>query len=60
MIKEMLQNDSESVLEIYRMGLETRNATFETIIPTWQEWDDRHLLHSRFVSAENAKITGAE
>ena len=27
MIREMLRRDSESVLEIYRMGLETRNAT---------------------------------
>jgi phosphinothricin acetyltransferase len=34
MVREMLQGDSESVLEIYRMGLETRNATFETGIVT--------------------------
>jgi L-amino acid N-acyltransferase YncA len=58
MIREMLQTDSESVLEIYRMGLETRNATFETIVPKWQDWDSRHLSHSRFVSEENGKITG--
>jgi|GEM_PF-6715327 len=32
MVREMLQSDSESVLEIYRMGLETRNATFETLV----------------------------
>jgi len=27
MIREMLRRDSESVLEIYRMRLETRNST---------------------------------
>ena len=58
MIREMLQSDSESVLEIYRMGLETMNATFETKVPTWQEWDSKHLIHSRFVSDENGIIRG--
>ena len=58
MIREMLKCDSESVLEIYRMGLETRNATFETTVPSWQEWDSKHLSHSRFVFEENGKVTG--
>lgn len=58
MVREMLHGDSESVLEIYRMGLETRKATFETKVPTWQEWDSRHLLHSRIVSVEAGIITG--
>ena len=58
MIREMLANDSKSVLEIYRMGLETRNATFETKVPTWQEWDSKHLQHSRIVSEENGIISG--
>lgn len=54
----MLQSDSESVLEIYRMGLETRNATFETKGPSWKEWDSKHLAHSRFVSEENGIVNG--
>jgi L-amino acid N-acyltransferase YncA len=58
MIREMLKSDSESVLEIYRMGLETRNATFETIVPSWQEWNAKHLSHSRFIFEENGKVTG--
>jgi phosphinothricin acetyltransferase len=58
MVREMHQIDSESVLEIYRMGLETRNATFETKVPAWQEWDSKHLIHSRFVSDENGIIRG--
>jgi len=58
MVREMLPGDSDSVLEIYRMGLETRNATFETTVPTWNEWDSKHLPHSRFVSVENEKVIG--
>ena len=54
----MLQSDSERVLEIYKMGLDTRNATFETNVPTWKEWDSKHLSHSRFVSEEDEKVTG--
>ena len=54
----MLPPDNESVLEIYRMGIETRNATFETIVPSWQDWNARHLSHSRFVSEENGIVTG--
>ncbi len=58
MLRPMSQTDSARVLEIYKMGLETRNATFETIVPSWQEWDLKHLPHSRFVSEEKGFVTG--
>ncbi len=58
MLREMLQSDSERILEIYKMGLDTRNATFETNVPTWKEWDSKHLSHSRFVSEEDGEVTG--
>src|ERR1035437_2918843 len=58
MVREMQQADSQNVLEIYRMGLETRNATFETNVPSWQEWDSKHLPHSRFVSENVGIVTG--
>jgi L-amino acid N-acyltransferase YncA len=58
MVRIMLHSDSQKVLEIYRIGLETRNATFETVVPSWQEWDSKHLRHSRFVSEEDGILTG--
>jgi Sortase and related acyltransferases len=58
MIREMQQADSFRVLEIYRMGLETRNATFETMVPSWKEWDSKHLSHSRLVFEENDNVEG--
>lgn len=58
MIREMNPNDSTRILEIYKMGLDTRNATFETNVPSWTDWDSKHLEHSRFVYVENDKILG--
>lgn len=58
MIREMVNQDSIRVLQIYKMGLDTRNATFETTVPTWDEWDSKHLMHSRFVYIENETILG--
>ena len=58
MIREMIPNDSTRILEIYQMGLDTKNATFETSVPSWTDWDSKHLEHSRFVYAEDDKILG--
>jgi phosphinothricin acetyltransferase len=58
MVREMRQRDSSRVLEIYRMGLETRNSTFETVVPSWTEWDSKHLTHSRYVFEEEGLVSG--
>ena len=58
MIREMSGLDSSRVLEIYKMGLDTRNATFETKVPSWIDWDKKHLPHSRFVYVDNEKLYG--
>jgi L-amino acid N-acyltransferase YncA len=58
MIRKMRPADSQKVLEIYMMGIETRNATFETAIPSWKDWDQKHLPHSRYISEEEGTITG--
>lgn len=54
----MMNQDSSRVLEIYQMGLDTRNATFETAVPSWNDWDTKHLKHSRFVYLDGDKILG--
>jgi L-amino acid N-acyltransferase YncA len=58
MIREMIPGDSNRILEIYKMGINTGNATFETSVPSWSDWDSKHLKHSRFVYLENDKILG--
>lgn len=48
--------DWDDVREIYRQGLLTDQATFETQVPTWKAWDANHRPDCRLV----AKIdTGA-
>jgi L-amino acid N-acyltransferase YncA len=58
MIRIMTVEDGERVLEIYKMGLDTRNATFETRVPLWPDWDQKHLQHSRFVYIDADQIMG--
>lgn len=50
--------DGPRILEIYKMGIESKKATFEISIPTWEEWDARHHAHSRFVFQEENRVVG--
>jgi phosphinothricin acetyltransferase len=54
-ITSMVPADWEDVRAIYREGIETGNATFETDVSDWISWDRRHLLASRLV----ARLDGA-
>jgi phosphinothricin acetyltransferase len=58
MVREMKRSDSLRVLEIFRSGIETRNATFETTVPDWDKWDSKHLKHSRLVFELNNNVLG--
>lgn len=46
------------VCEIYGQGIATRNATFETALPEWAEWDARHLPSCRLVALRDGQIVG--
>lgn len=47
------------VADIYRQGIETGLATFETEIPDWEEWDKSHLPHCRLIARDKErKILG--
>ncbi len=48
----------DDVKRIYEEGIRTRNATFETRSPSWEEWDKKHHDSLRFVSVEDGKVTG--
>jgi len=57
-IREMRDSDGPEVLEIYQYGLETRNATFETQLPSWKDWDEKHHKQFRFVYVEQDAVVG--
>ena len=41
-----------AVREIYREGIGTGNATFETDVPEWEKWDSNHRKDCRLVALE--------
>jgi L-amino acid N-acyltransferase YncA len=41
-----------AVREIYREGIATGNATFETEVPGWEKWDTGHRKDCRLVALE--------
>lgn len=41
-----------AVREIYREGIATGNATFETEVPDWEKWDSNHRKDCRLVALE--------
>ncbi len=49
----------EAVLAIYREGIATRNATFETTAPDWERWDGGHHPFARFAAlGEGREVLG--
>jgi len=52
------KSDSNRILDIYRQGIETRNATFETEVPDWETWDALHHSFCRLVYEENGTVMG--
>jgi len=42
------------VKAIYEEGIATGHATFATEAPTWDEWDQGHMRHSRLVACNQA------
>ena len=54
----MLPLHWEAVKQIYAEGLATGNATFQTSVPTWDEWNEAHVKNSRLIAIENEIILG--
>jgi L-amino acid N-acyltransferase YncA len=57
-IEAMFADDKNAVLAIYREGIETGLATFETAVPTWEKWDAGHLTGCRFVARRQGQVIG--
>lgn len=57
-IDEMKSEDWEQVSIIYREGIETGNATFETDIPSWNSWISAHIPGCSIVARNDDRILG--
>jgi L-amino acid N-acyltransferase YncA len=47
-----------AVREIYAEGIATGNATFETAVPDWSQWDAVHAEHCRLIARDGEEIVG--
>lgn len=57
-IRKMEQKDLAEVLRIYKEGIKTGMATFETNVPSEQVWDEGHHATLRFVAEINNRVVG--
>ncbi|ASV29783.1 GNAT family N-acetyltransferase [Maribacter cobaltidurans] len=57
-IRTMDSSDWNQVSNIYKEGIETGMATFETIVPSYEKWDSAHLKNCRFVAISKKEIAG--
>ncbi len=57
-IRLMKTSDWESVTAIYEQGIKSVNATFNSKLPTFEEWDASHIKECRLVAVINDKIVG--
>ena len=55
---EIDKHNFDAVAEIYKTGIQTGNATFETTIPSFEEWDKKHLPFGRIVLLKDENIMG--
>jgi phosphinothricin acetyltransferase len=56
-IETMTEGDWPEVLVIYEEGLATGVGSFETVAPSWEQWNAARLPHSRLVARED-RIVG--
>lgn len=57
-IVEMKSQYWNHVANIYFEGIKTKIATFQTEVPTWEEWDNSHLKICRLVAKNEHDILG--
>ena len=57
-IAEMTAADWPRVAAIYQMGLDGDQASFETEVPSFALWNERHLASGRLVAREEGLVVG--
>jgi len=57
-VDPMRADDAGAVLAVYRQGIDTGDATFETAVPDWAAFDAARLPGHRFVARADGRILG--
>ena len=56
--RRMQPDDWPGVARIYAEGIATGDATFETEVPTFEQWDGSHLAEHRLIAERDGAIAG--
>lgn len=56
--RPMRPEDWPAVAAVYAEGIATGNATFETDVPAYEQWDGGHLAGHRFVAELDGTVVG--
>jgi phosphinothricin acetyltransferase len=54
----MVPADAEAVLAIYQAGMDSGDASFDTIAPSWEGFDAARLPGHRFVAVDGDEVVG--
>jgi|RhiMetdeSRZDD1v2_1073273.scaffolds.fasta_scaffold15657_8 L-amino acid N-acyltransferase YncA len=57
-LRTLLESDWRDVARIYREGIQSGHATFETEVPSWERWDASHLTFARLVLTVEETVEG--
>ncbi|PRR77895.1 GNAT family N-acetyltransferase [Clostridium luticellarii] len=57
-IEEMTEKHWKEVSKIYLEGINTGKATFQTEVPTWQDWNNSHIDLCRLAACSDDKVLG--
>ena len=57
-VEPMARSDWPAVARIFGQGIATDLATFETVIPSWEDWDRDHLPAPRLVARADGEVIG--
>jgi phosphinothricin acetyltransferase len=57
-IRNFEKNDFDVIMDIYQQGIDAGEATFETQVKEWDEWNNAMLKVCRLVAVENTRVVG--
>jgi L-amino acid N-acyltransferase YncA len=57
-VRDLRPDDWPEVSQIFSEGIATGNATFETEVPSWEDWDAAHLAEHRLVAEREGDVVG--
>ena len=58
LVRPLDPDDYPDVAAVFAEGIATGRATFETDVPSWEEWDAAHLPEHRFVAELDGEVAG--